>query len=89
MSVHRRAVLRGLLGGAAVSVALPLFESLAGRKARASSGVAPKRYVQFFWGNGIQPQRWVPSTEGADWALSEQLAPLAAVQGALTLITGA
>jgi len=88
MSLHRRAVLRGLLGGAAVSIALPLFESLAGRKARASSGGAPKRYVQFFWGNGIQPQRWVPATEGADWALSEQLAPLAAVQGALTLITG-
>jgi hypothetical protein len=88
MKLHRRAVLRGLLGGAAVSVALPAFESLLGRGAHASGGISPKRFVLFFWGNGIQPPRWIPADEGPNWTLSEQLAPLAPVKESLTVLSG-
>lgn len=84
----RRTVLRGLLGGAAVSVALPALESLAPRRAYAAGDVFPVRYVQFFWGNGILPERWIPATTGADYALSDQLQPLAEVQADVTVISG-
>lgn len=85
---HRRAVLRGLLGGAAVTLALPPLEALLGRGASASSGAFPKRFVLFFWGNGIKPERWIPPDAGPDWTLTEQLAPLAPVKDVVTLVTG-
>ncbi len=87
MKLTRRAVLRGLVGGALTTVALPFFESLGGR-ARASGGLAPKRFMLYFWGNGIQPARWIPADSGPDWTLSEQLQPLAPVKDAISLITG-
>jgi hypothetical protein len=89
MTPNRRVVLRGLLGGAAVSVALPFLESLAGRGARAAGGPTPRRYVQFFWGNGIQLARWLPTDAGPAFTLSEQLGPLESVRDAVTVITGA
>ena len=85
--LNRRSFLRGLLGGAAVSVALPPFETFMGQKAWAASAF-PTRFGLFFWGNGIHPERWIPSTTGADWELSEQLAPLAGVKDDITLLTG-
>lgn len=80
--VDRRTVLRGLVGGAAVTVALPPFEAFA------SSGAFPKRFGLFFWGNGILPERWIPADSGPDWTLSEQLAPLASVKDVITLVSG-
>jgi len=88
MKLNRRNVLRGLLGGAAVTVALPWFESLAPRSARASGGASPKRFLLYFWGNGIQPSRWIPKDEGASWTLSDQLMPLAPVKDVISVITG-
>jgi hypothetical protein len=90
-------VLRGLLGGSAVSVALPWLESLlprsfpwAGREARADSGGFPLRFGIFFWGNGNLPERWTPVGEGGpgDWQLSEQLAPLLPVQHLVSVVSG-
>ena len=51
----RRAVLRGALGGAAVSLALPTLEALlpgAGPYARAQSAALPGFFGVFFWANG-------------------------------------
>lgn len=86
----RRTLLRGLLGGAAVSVGLPLFDLfLDGHgKALASGGALPVRFGLFYWGNGVIPERWVPSAEGSDWPLSEQLAPLEAVKEDITVVSG-
>jgi hypothetical protein len=88
--ITRRTLLRGMLGGAAVSVALPAFEA-----AMNSSGTAwadgsgfPCRFGLFFWGNGMLPGRWVPTTTGPEWVLSPQLQPLADVKSRVTLITG-
>lgn len=87
MRPHRRAVLRGLLGGAAIAVALPPLEALLGHRAHAA-GEFPKRFLLYFWGNGVQPQRWIPVDEGAGWTPSEQLAPLAPVKDLITVVTG-
>ena len=50
----RRMILRGLLGGAAVSVALPPLESLLGAsdEALADGTAFPRRFGLFFWANG-------------------------------------
>ncbi len=88
--LHRRTFLRGLLGGAALSVALPPLEIFfdANGKAYAADGAFPNRFGLFFWGNGVQPERWVPTTTGPDYQLSEQLAPLASVRDDITVVSG-
>jgi hypothetical protein len=50
----------------------------------------PLRYGVWFFGNGIIPDRWVPTTTGIGdaWKLSEQLSPLLEVKPWLSVITG-
>jgi hypothetical protein len=88
--LSRRTLLRGLLGGAAVGVALPPLEAFfdANGRAYAATGAFPQRFGLFFWGNGILPDRWLPAQSGADWALSDQLAPLNNLRDHFTLISG-
>ncbi len=86
--LSRRTVLRGVLRGSAIGLALPWLEIFAGRKAHACGGAIPRRFGLFFWGNGNGPERWLPTGEGDEWELSEQLAPLAGVKDFLTVITG-
>jgi hypothetical protein len=58
-------------------------------KAHAAGADAfPRRFVLFFWGNGMLPDRWVPTGTGADYTLSEQLEPLASIREHLTVVSG-
>lgn len=87
----RRTFLQGVLGtGASVAVGLPALEVMLNSNgtAHADGTDLPKRLGIFFWGNGVHPQRWVPRTTGADWQLSEQLAPLAEVKHRVTVVSG-
>ncbi len=89
-SLDRRTFLRGLLGGAAVSIALPpldIFMNGNGTAYAAGSGL-PVRFGLFMWGNGILPDRWRPTGAEFDWELSEQLAPLAGVKEHVSVVTG-
>ena len=88
--ITRRTVLRGILGGAAVSVGLPPLEAMFNTSgtAYAAGGGLPLRFGLFFWGNGNLPEHWTPTGEGTDWALSEQLAPLANVKDLITVVSG-
>jgi hypothetical protein len=89
--IHRRTLLKGLLGGAAVSIGLPPLEAFinANGTAYAGGGTSfPKRFGVFFWGNGVLPARWDPTAEGADYALTPQLMPLAALKSDFTVISG-
>ena len=92
--INRRTILRGFFGGALVHVALPPLEMFMNSHgtAYAEEGAGgegfPKRFGIFFWGNGMLPDRWVPTGEGAEWELSEQLMPLAAVKNDITVVTG-
>ena len=82
--LDRRTFLRGVLGGGAIALALPPLEAFFDDNglAYAIDGTFPKRFGMFFWGNGILPERWIPQTTGADWALTDELAPLASVKDA-------
>src|SRR5687767_7239089 len=88
--LERRTVLRGLLGGAAVSVALPTLESMLNGNgtALAAGGKLPRRMGVFFWGNGIRHKFWVPAQRGARWNLSDELEPLAPVKKYINVVTG-
>lgn len=90
--LDRRTLLRGLLGGAAVSIGLPpldLFMNGNGT-AWASGEAFPTRFGLFFWGNGIIPDKWNPARTGSGsaWELSEELAPLADYKRWLTVVSG-
>ena len=89
-SLDRRTFLRGMLGGSALSLALPPMEAMFGShgQAYASTGAFPKRFGLFFWGNGIILDHWTPETTGPDWALSPLMTPLAGVRDDLTVVTG-
>jgi hypothetical protein len=87
----RRRMLRGILAtGGAVAVPLPIFDGLLNGNGTAfAAGMPlPRRFVSWFFGNGILPPRWVPTATGDTWELSEQLAPLVNVKDYLTVISG-
>jgi len=60
-TLNRRSVLRGLVRGALVSVALPPLEAMLGSTGAAfADGTAPpRRFGLWFFGNGVQLDRWV------------------------------
>ena len=47
-----------------------------------------RRYCTWFFGNGVLPPLWVPTSTGADWQLSPQLVSLANVKQYLTVVSG-
>ena len=65
----RRTLLKGLLGGTAVSVGLPALDMFLNNHgtAYADGSAFPARFGLWFWGNGVQPDRWVPETTGPGW----------------------
>ncbi len=88
--LSRRTVLRGLLRGAAVSVALPPLEAMLGVNgdALADGTALPTRFGVWFFGNGVRLDRWVPADTGAGWTPSAELAPLSAHRDAVSVVSG-
>jgi len=86
----RRAVLRGMVGGAAVTVGLPLLDLFLNDSgtALAQGGPLPVRFGTWFWGCGINTDRWAPADEGPDWPLSVELAALADVKQNVSVLSG-
>jgi hypothetical protein len=72
MRLDRRTFLRGVLGGTAVTVALPSLEAMA------ACGTPPKRFVLWFWGNGVRRAQWIPDAAGEGWQPKAEMAPLLA-----------
>lgn len=72
--LDRRTVLRGL----GATVALPVLEGMLNSSGTAfAQGTSiPRRYIVWFFGNGVLRPRWVPTSVGATWALPSELAPL-------------
>jgi len=89
--LDRRTVLRGALGGATIGVALPfldLFLDGNGRAMAATGKRIPTRFGTWIWGCGHIPERWVPTTEGKDYTLPADLAPLAPYKSKLAVLSG-
>ncbi len=88
--IKRRTVLRGMLGGAGVSMGLPPLEAMfnANGTAHADGTALPRRLGIFFWGNGAKLDRWNPTTTGANYPLSPELMPLEPVKDYVSVVSG-
>jgi hypothetical protein len=89
-TLNRRTFLRGMAGGAAAAVALPALEAMFDANGVAHSDGSPlaRRFVAFHFGNGVTLSKFVPAQTGAEWQLSEQLAPLVNVKDYCNVLSG-
>jgi hypothetical protein len=98
-ALSRRTVVRGMVGGSAVALGLPILEAMLDNhgEALAGGGALPTRLVTWFYGNGValnDPNngdsglRFWPSTQGPAWELTPQLMPLANVRDYVSLLSG-
>jgi hypothetical protein len=82
-------MLRGLAGGAAVTLALPPLDAmLNGNGTAYADQPIPKRFGLFYWGNGVKVDRWNPSGTGPGYPLSSELAPLSSVKDYVSVVSG-
>jgi hypothetical protein len=89
-ALSRRTVLRGLIGGAITTVALPPLEAMFNSHgtAFADGSGPPIRFMTYCIANGVRLDRWVPSAQGEAYPLSEELAPIANVQDYCSVLSG-
>jgi len=89
-TIPRRTFLRGLVGGSAAVVGLPLLEAMLDShgEALADGNALPTRFITWFFGNGVILPRFEPAATGPNYPLSEQLQPLAGVRDYVTVLTG-
>jgi hypothetical protein len=90
ITLGRRSLLRGLMYGSAVSIALPALDIMLNTNgtALADGAALPKRFGVFFWGNGVRLSQWTPTTTGPGYALTEELAPLVNVKDYVSVVSG-
>jgi hypothetical protein len=79
---------RTFLRGAGVAIALPFFEAMWPRSARAQSTATARRFLAWFVPNGMHMADWTPAATGAGYALTPILQPLASVRSEVTVLTG-
>ena len=92
MSTYRRDPLsrRTFLRGTGAALALPFMEAMVpgGKMLSAADPAAPLRLLAYYVPCGIHMPSWTPAQEGANWALTDILAPLANVQADVNILTG-
>ena len=86
----RRKVLKGMLQGSAVTVALPLLDCFldGNGEALASGAPIPTRFGTWFWGCGINARRWIPDKSGAEYDLKPELKPIGPYKDRVTVLSG-
>ena len=87
--LSRRRVLRGMLNGGAITVALPLLDVFlnGNGNALADGKPMPTRFGTWFWGCGMNTKVFTPKTFGANWDLLEETASLRNVKQHLNLLS--
>lgn len=87
--LSRRAALRGMINGTAVAVGLPLLDVFLdgnGEAMAATGAPLPVRFGTWFWGLGVNPQRFFPSTPGTNYDLKPELAPIKDYQNKISIL---
>lgn len=79
---------RRFLRGTGVALALPWLESLGGITHAAEIGKEPRRLLLICLPLGIYRDSFVPKRAGADYEMTEYLAPLADLRDRFSIITG-
>jgi len=91
----RRSLLRGMVGGVAVSVGIPTLDMFLNDNgtAYADTGARlPIRFGTYFWGLGLTDtptgSRWVPSTKGRGYEITPELMSLSPVKDKISVFSG-
>ncbi len=86
----RRTVLRGILGGASVSVGLPLLDRFLDGKGRAFANGAPLPvcFGTWFQGLGGAPGLWEPKTVGAGYEMGQLFQALSPFRHKINVFSG-
>ena len=89
--LDRRTFLKGVSGGVLTSLALTPLEAMfnANGDAFADGSALPTPMGVWFWGNGVRPDHWKPSSYGAGsaWGLSGALTALAAHKSKISVLS--
>ena len=85
-AIARRTILRGL----GTTLALPLLDSMvpALSALARTEGKPVRRFSVIYAAHGVAPGYWVPKTEGANYALTLPLQPLARFRDRMAVISG-
>ena len=91
----RRSVLRGMLGGTAVYMGLPVLDVFlnGNGSAYANGAKLPVRFGTYFWGLGLTDTpaggtRWVPTKTGPGYEIMPELESLSAVKDKVSVFSG-
>jgi hypothetical protein len=87
---NRRYVLRGMLGGAAVTVGLPVLNCFLNNSgtAFANGSPLPVRFGTWFWGLGMNKAVFTPKTIGPNYDLPEEMASWEPVKQHINVFSG-
>ncbi len=88
--MNRRRILKGMLGGVAVTIGLPFLDCFldANGTALASGAPLPACFGTWFWGLGLNPGRWEPKTEGKITEFGPELAALTPYKDKVNVYSG-
>ena len=89
-TLSRRTLLRGAACGVGAAVGLPVLDAMLNDNGDATAAGAPlpKRFGEFYWGNGVIIKNWVPTTTGPGWQLSPLLMPFQNVKDYISIVSG-
>ncbi|MEX1033215.1 MAG: DUF1552 domain-containing protein [Cellvibrionaceae bacterium] len=92
---NRRSLLRGMLGGTAVTMGLPILDAFldGNGKAYADGARLPVRFGTYFWGLGLTDTpaggtRWVPQKTGFGYDIPSELASITALKDKVSVFSG-
>ena len=90
LSLPRRTMIKGALGGGVVAMALPLLEAMVDEhgEAHADGTELPRRLLTWMFGNGCRLEHWIPAATGPNYTLTPELEPLAAFKSDFSVLTG-
>ena len=89
--LSRRTILKGVINGAKVGMALPfldIFLDVNGEALAATGQRLPVRFGTWIWGCGFIPERWIPTSEGTDYTMPADLEPLAPYRKQMAIFSG-
>lgn len=89
--ISRRDVLRGFVGGTAVTIGLPILECMLnenGTAFAATNAALPPCFGTWFFGLGLVPGHWEPRETGRNYELLPHLAALEPIKSKINLFSG-
>ena len=89
-NVNRRRVLRGMMGGTAIGVGLPLLDCFLNTNGTALADGAPLPvcFGTYFGGLGLNPGRWEPKKVGANYDMNVEAEALTPFKSKVNIYSG-